>query len=85
MDMNERFIQKIKERNLKVCPQYLDYKHDILASHNWFNKRIFLTKNQSIKLSDEVFDLTEPLFNPKLFGMDGKGIGEKIYNCVRVS
>jgi len=29
--------------------------------------------------------LTESLFSPKNFGLDGRGIGEKVYNCIKKS
>ncbi len=38
-----------------------------------------------IKLNQEVFELTESLFPPKNFGLVGRGIGEKLYNSIKVS
>lgn len=46
-------------------------------------QRVNLPDGNSIKLEQEVFELTESLFSPKNFGLDGRGIGEKVYNCIK--
>lgn len=46
-------------------------------------EKVFLTpENQSIKLTDQLFKSTEPLFNPNTIGINAPGMSELIYESM---
>ena len=76
--------QLIKEKYLKVCPNFDKYQNLILDKYNFFNTEVVLPDGSKIKLGREVYDLSEPLFSPLRFGLDGLGIAEKIHTAIKV-
>lgn len=84
MQVKKKDLIKIKEENLKICPTYEKYQYTVLPKYRCTSKRIKLPDNNVIKFDQEVFELTESLFSPKKFGLDGRGIGEKVFNSIKV-
>lgn len=67
-----------------MCP-YPTNDISELLDIKWYSKRLILPDNKVIKLDREIFDMSESLFRPRNFGLDGRGIGEKIFNCIKKS
>lgn len=84
MHIKKKDLIKIKEENLKICPNYEKYQYTILPKYRCTSKRIKLPDQNIIKFDQEVFELTESLFSPKKFGLDGRGLGEKVFNSIKV-
>lgn len=82
--LNKLDLQILKESTLKVCPDFHRYKNTVLKNERFFQKQINLPDGQKVNFGHEVYEISEILFSPAKFGYDGKGIVEKLFNCVKV-
>jgi hypothetical protein len=78
-------LQILKEQSLKVCPDFNRYSNTVLKNERFFQKEVVLPDGQRVKLAHEVYEIPEAIFSPMKFGADGKGIVEKLFNCVKAN
>lgn len=70
-------VREIKE---KLCYVSLDYENEMLNNNEEVEYE--LPDGVNIKLGNQRFRAPEILFNPKMYGMEGKGVHESIYESI---
>ncbi|KAJ3424007.1 actin-10-related [Anaeramoeba flamelloides] len=86
ISLEAEYLTEVKEKYGFVA---LDFDQEIKTrkqnqsfTSSKLNKPIKLTNNESITLSNELFQMSEPLFKPSLLGVQKKGIPELIIESI---
>jgi actin-related protein len=77
-------FQLMKEKSLKVCPNFSRYNKSVLRNENFYVQNLTLPDGKHIKIGKDAYEIPEILFSPANFGYDGKGVVEKLFNSVKV-
>jgi len=82
--IDREFAREMKE---KVCFVSVDLENDrqIANETTYYAEPFVLPDKQKINISDERFEAPEILFNPKLIGLDQKGLSDLLYDTIMKS